>query len=50
MNRNILLIIALPFFTATAFAQVTRDERDFSKPGAMSVEELRKEPITFEPF
>jgi hypothetical protein len=44
-----LILIALTFVPAAALAQVsTKDERDFGKPGAMSVAELRKEPITFE--
>jgi hypothetical protein len=49
MNRIILIAIALTFFPATLFAQVSaKDDCDFDKPGAISVEELRKEPITFE--
>jgi acetyl esterase/lipase len=47
MIRTTLLIIALTFVPAAMLAQVTRDERDFGKPGVMSLEELRQEPITF---
>jgi acetyl esterase/lipase len=48
MIGTTLIIIALTFVPAAALAQVTRDERDFGKPDAMSVEKLRREPITFE--
>lgn len=48
MSRITLIVIALTFFRATVFAQLNRDERDFSKGGALSLEQLRHEPITFE--
>ena len=40
--------MALTLFpVATVFAQVSKDERDLSRGGAMSLEQLRREPITF---
>jgi hypothetical protein len=47
MFSRVLILVAL--LNVTIDAQVsTRDERDFGNPGAMSVEQLRQEPITFQ--
>lgn len=48
MKHIISIAIASTLFTNTVFAQLNRDERDFSKGGPMSLEELRREPITFD--
>lgn len=43
-----LLIAVLAFLPAILFAQVPAAERDQDRPGAMSPEQLRQAPITFE--
>jgi acetyl esterase/lipase len=48
MKRSALIVIALMFVPVVTFTQLNKDERDLSKSGAMSPEELRREPITFE--
>jgi len=48
MKRVTLIVIALTLLPAIVFAQAPRDERDLSQSGAMSPEQLRREPITFE--
>jgi acetyl esterase/lipase len=48
MKRITLIAITLTFFPAIVFTQVTKDERDLSGSGAMFLEQLRREPITFE--
>jgi len=40
--------IALAIASGAALAQPSRDERDLDEGGAMSLEELRREPVTFE--
>lgn len=47
MNCFALIVIALTFFPGAALAQLNRDERDLSKGSALSLEELRRKPITF---
>jgi acetyl esterase/lipase len=48
MKRILSVVSASTLFSSTAFAQVSRDERDLSTGGAMALEELRRESITFE--
>jgi hypothetical protein len=49
MIRMTMIAITLMFVPAATLAQVSpKDDCDFGKPGAMSMEELRQEPITFE--
>ena len=48
MKRIAVIVTALALFPAILFAQVNRDEQDLSKSGAMSLEELGREPITFD--
>jgi acetyl esterase/lipase len=48
LKRVALVFIALVFVAIVTFAQARKDERIFVKPGSMSLEELRQEPITFE--
>jgi acetyl esterase/lipase len=48
MKRIALIVIALMFVPAVTFAQLKKDERDLHKGGGMPLEELRREPITFE--
>ena len=48
MKRISLIVIALMFFPAVTFAQLNKEERDIRKDGGVPLEELRREPITFE--
>ena len=48
MKRIALIVIALMFVPAVAFAQLKKDERDLRESGDMPLEELRREPITSE--
>lgn len=48
MHRVALITVALTFVPAAALAQLNRNERDLSKGGALSLEELGSEPVTFE--
>jgi acetyl esterase/lipase len=48
MNRVASMALALALLPFATYAEPSRDERDLSKRGAMFLEELRREPITFE--
>jgi acetyl esterase/lipase len=48
MIRVALVVMVLAIGSLAVSVQPSRDERDFGKPGAVSMEELRQEPITFE--
>ncbi|MFA5315562.1 MAG: alpha/beta hydrolase [Candidatus Omnitrophota bacterium] len=48
MKHIVLIIIALMLVAGVAFAESKKDEIDFDKSGAMSIEELCRESITFE--
>ena len=48
MTRAALVVLVMRFVPTAATAQPKVDEHDRGKGGAMSKEELRKEPVTLE--